>query len=269
MAKTKDPYAILGIDTDATEGEAKRNFRILAKQYHPDRNPGDKAAEAKFKEVHAAWEAVKGILPKSAIPFPDIDPDDPGFEDAIADWMMAMDAAGPKKAAPAAPAHDPNVWTTVAVDASTNKASATDLVDWRHQSVRRWKTSVGLERISPEEAEHLIKGRPNAFAALKVVQRVYPDLCLYDAILERAHKSTDTALTIIGAEAVNRSACAEALRNPLASVETAEKNIEALAPYVQLGGATIDPRKLAFDVVFLREAIEELAEKIADRGGAK
>ncbi|HWY86574.1 MAG TPA: DnaJ domain-containing protein, partial [Gemmataceae bacterium] len=58
-ALPKDPYEILGITRDATEGEAKRNFRLLAKQYHPDRNPGDKAAETHFKKVHTAWEALR------------------------------------------------------------------------------------------------------------------------------------------------------------------------------------------------------------------
>src|SRR5947209_96898 len=100
MAKKKDPYVILGIAPDATEGEAKRNFRLLARQHHPDRNPGDLEAEARFKEVHAAWEALKNTLPKSAVPFPDLDPDDPAFEDAIAAWMMAMDAAAPKTTSP-------------------------------------------------------------------------------------------------------------------------------------------------------------------------
>src|SRR5437764_11521546 len=103
-----DAYQILGIDPDATEGEAKRNFRLLARQYHPDRNPGDQEAEAHFKKVHAAWEAVKDILPKSAVPFPDIDPDDPRFEDAIADWMMAMDAAVPKNPKPPSKSVDPD-----------------------------------------------------------------------------------------------------------------------------------------------------------------
>jgi len=266
-ALPKDPYEILGIARDATEGEAKRNFRLLAKQYHPDRNPGDKAAEAHFKKVHAAWEALRDILPKSAVPFPDIDPDDPAFEDAIVAWMIAMDAAVPKKPEPSrqpAP-DDPRVWTTVAAEAKSGAGPGTDLVDWRHQSVRRYRRSVGLEKINPEEAEQLIKGRPNAFAALKIVQRLEPDLCLYDAILARARRSSSTALTIVGAEAVDHGACADALRDPLASVIVAAHNIETLAPHVKLDGKPINVRKLAFDVAFLHEAIEELAAKIARR----
>jgi hypothetical protein len=272
MAK-RSPYAILGITPDATEGEAKRNFRVLAKQYHPDRNPGDKAAEAKFKEVHDAWDAVKDILPKSAIPFPEIDPDDPGFEDAIVQWMIAMDAVAPRKApgtSKAPPASDEKVWTTVAAEERNGLAVRTGTmpVDWRHQSVRRWKRSVGLERINADDAEQLIKGRPNAFAALKIIQRLFPDLCLYDAILARARRSSCTALTIVGAEAVDNTACAAALRDPLASVEMAAENIDAIAPHVKLDGKPVNSRKLAFDVAFLHEAIEELAERIANRPGS-
>lgn len=54
----KDPYEILGVPRNATQEEIKRTYRRLAKQYHPDRNPGDKGAEARFKEVQAAYEVL-------------------------------------------------------------------------------------------------------------------------------------------------------------------------------------------------------------------
>jgi curved DNA-binding protein len=54
----EDYYNILGINRSATPDEIKRAHRKLAKQYHPDRNPGDKAAEAKFKEVQEAYEVL-------------------------------------------------------------------------------------------------------------------------------------------------------------------------------------------------------------------
>jgi hypothetical protein len=274
---TKTPYEILGISLDATEGEAKHTFRVLAKHHHPDRNPGDKEAEKRFLEVHDAWEAVKDILPKSAIPFPDIDPEDPGFEDAVAEWLIAMDAASAPSLAPAKTRKketlDPSVWTTVAAGKSSSTGmvvrSAGDLADWRHQTIRRRKSGMGLEKITPEEAEQLITGRPNAFAALKLVQRIHPELCLYDAILERAQRSTSTALTILGAEDVDRKACTAALRDPLISVEVAEHNIEILAPFVKLAGKPINIRKLTFDLAFLHEAIEELVERIAERSAKK
>ncbi len=54
----KDYYAILGVSPDASEEEIKRAFRRLALKYHPDRNPGDKAAEEKFKEINEAYQVL-------------------------------------------------------------------------------------------------------------------------------------------------------------------------------------------------------------------
>lgn len=54
----KDPYRILGASRTATQEELKRAYRKLARDYHPDRNAGDKEAERKFKEVQAAWEVL-------------------------------------------------------------------------------------------------------------------------------------------------------------------------------------------------------------------
>ncbi len=54
----KDYYSILGVSKTASDAEIKRVFRKLARQYHPDMNPGDKAAEAKFKEVSEAYEVL-------------------------------------------------------------------------------------------------------------------------------------------------------------------------------------------------------------------
>ena len=54
----RDYYEILGISKDASEQEIKSAFRKLAKKYHPDLNPDDKEAEAKFKEVNEAYEVL-------------------------------------------------------------------------------------------------------------------------------------------------------------------------------------------------------------------
>jgi len=54
----KDYYSILGISRNASEREIKQAYRRLARQYHPDINPGDKSAEAKFKEINEAYEVL-------------------------------------------------------------------------------------------------------------------------------------------------------------------------------------------------------------------
>lgn len=53
-----DPYSVLGVPRTASEEDIRKAFRALAKKYHPDLNPGDKAAEAKFKEIAQANELL-------------------------------------------------------------------------------------------------------------------------------------------------------------------------------------------------------------------
>lgn len=54
----RDPYEVLGISKNATEDEIKKAYRKLARDYHPDRNPGDKKAETKFKEIQDAFDIL-------------------------------------------------------------------------------------------------------------------------------------------------------------------------------------------------------------------
>jgi len=54
----KDYYATLGVNKSATDKEIKQAFRKLARKHHPDVNPGDKAAESKFKEINEAYEVL-------------------------------------------------------------------------------------------------------------------------------------------------------------------------------------------------------------------
>src|ERR1700741_2877236 len=53
-----DPYTVLGVPRTASDDDIRKAFRKLAKKYHPDLNPGDKAAEAKFKEISQANEIL-------------------------------------------------------------------------------------------------------------------------------------------------------------------------------------------------------------------
>ena len=54
-----DPYQILGVDRDASDEEIMRAYRRLAKQYHPDANPGDEYAAKKMQEVNDAYDRIK------------------------------------------------------------------------------------------------------------------------------------------------------------------------------------------------------------------
>src|SRR5437762_10813066 len=58
MATVKDLYETLGVAKGTGQDEIKKAYRKLARQYHPDNNPGDAAAEERFKEVQTAYDVL-------------------------------------------------------------------------------------------------------------------------------------------------------------------------------------------------------------------
>ena len=65
MAEKRDFYEVLGLSKGASDDEIKRAFRKLAMKYHPDKNPGDKEAEEKFKEINEAYAVLSDPEQKS------------------------------------------------------------------------------------------------------------------------------------------------------------------------------------------------------------
>src|SRR6202158_306333 len=79
----KDYYSTLGVAKTSTEKEIKQAYRKLARKHHPDVNPGDKAAEEKFKEVSEAYEVLS-------------DPEKRAKYDQFGDqWKNVQSAGGP------------------------------------------------------------------------------------------------------------------------------------------------------------------------------
>ena len=63
----KDYYDILGVSRESSEQEIKKAYRKIAMKNHPDRNPGDKAAEEKFKQAAEAYSVLSNSQKKTAV----------------------------------------------------------------------------------------------------------------------------------------------------------------------------------------------------------
>jgi hypothetical protein len=279
---------LLGIDRDATVHEARFSYRKLARQYHPDRNLGDKQAEEQFKKIDSAWKALQDILPPSPVPLEIPDgASEEEIEAIYVKWLLHPDNAqrkNLKKAAAPPPSSETQTrheWSTVASE-GTGKAmtlwSAAPLKDWTRLKIRRGLASSGLESITPDEAAQLIYSRPHAFAALKIVQRHNPTLCLYDAVLQRAQYATtsykphtsqrrapSTALVICGTNVVDKESCRKALMDPWPSYAMVVEKFEEIAPQVLFQGETIQRELFIHDISWLSMHMEDLIKKCVDR----
>src|SRR5262245_61488751 len=98
MAK-RDYYEVLGVQRDASDEDIKKAYRKLALKYHPDKNPGDKTAEEKFKEVGEAYEALSDPQRRAAYDQYGHDAFDrrrgrPGFHDPFEVFREAFGGGG-------------------------------------------------------------------------------------------------------------------------------------------------------------------------------
>lgn len=91
--KYKDYYQILGVSKDASQKEIKAAYRKLAAKYHPDKNPGDKAAEEKFKEINEANEVLSD--PKKRKKYDALGANWEAFQQGGGDWRQYAGQGGP------------------------------------------------------------------------------------------------------------------------------------------------------------------------------
>ncbi len=90
----RNPYIVLGLSPKATDSEIRSAFRQLAKKYHPDRNPGDKKAEDKFKEISGAFDILGDSERRKKYDRGEIDDDGRDRPNPFHQWTNREGAAG-------------------------------------------------------------------------------------------------------------------------------------------------------------------------------
>ncbi len=99
MQNFRNYYDILGVSREATIDEIKKTFRSLARQYHPDLNPGDKASEEKFKDLGEAYEVLSDESKRAQYDQYSQFWKQSGFQGAAASWAKNWAGRGNREAA--------------------------------------------------------------------------------------------------------------------------------------------------------------------------
>jgi molecular chaperone DnaJ len=165
MADKRDYYEVLGLSKGATEEEIKKAYRRLAKENHPDLNPGDKGAEARFKEIGEAYEVLSDADKRARYDQygqAGVDPNfgaggfggGMGFDFDLGDIFESFFGGGRSKSNPNAPYKGENI--RVNLDISFEEAAFGCKKDIRFPALKPAPTAM----VQAANREHILKPCP-------------------------------------------------------------------------------------------------------------